>query len=178
MAPGLVAGSAAAIVAVFLSLPLRSPSDTLFNSVSVALAALLAGVLAEVIWRVVRGAEGWPVRFLVAWSVIYLPLAVAIITYGRSQLDHFVGFAAPLAFTVYVVTGVLTIGLPRYLPNMRWWCPVVAVGIAIALGFGLVNQADQESGRLELPPPGSRLAPAETAPPHGNVLVYEDYIQR
>lgn len=175
MTPGLVAGSVAAVLAVFLSLPLRSPSDTLLNSISVALAALLAGVLAEVIWRVTRRSQAWEVRFLVAWSVIFIPVAAGITLYGRSQLDHFVAFAAPLALTVYVVTGLLTIGLPRYFPNMRWWCPVVAMVIAVALGLALVNQVDQESGRLELPPPGSSLPPGELAPANRKVSVYEDY---
>ena len=156
MLAGLTAGSAASIVAVLVSLPLRSPSDTLFNSASVTLAALLAGLLAGVIWLILRRAQRPEMRFLVVWSVTFLPLALVIILIGRSQLDHFTAFAVPLALIIYLLTGVLTISIPRYLPNQRWWCATAAVVTALVIGLGLVTQTDQESGKLELPPPGSR----------------------
>ena len=156
MFAGLTAGSAAALVAVLVSLPLRSPSDTLLNSASVTLAALLAGGLAGVIWLILRRFQRPEMRFLIVWSATFLPLALVTILVGRSQLDHFTAFAVPLAMIIYLLTGILTISIPRYLPNQKWWCAGAAVVSALVIGFGLVTQGDQESGKLELPPPGSR----------------------
>ncbi len=156
---GIVAGSVAAVVAILVSLPLRSPSDTLFNSASLAVAALTAGVLAGAIWQALgRRPSGAPV-FLLVWTLIFVPVSVAAVWYGRSQLDHFTAFAAPLAVIVYGVTGVLTALLGRLLPNLRWWWGVIAVAAALLLGIGLVNQGDQESGELKLPPPNASAAP-------------------
>ena len=159
MLSGLTAGSVAAIFAVFVSLPLRSPSDTLFNSASVALACLLAGVVAGLLWLAVGRFQRRPVYFLAAWTALFVPAAIAVALYGQSQLDHFVAFAAPLAVIVYVVTGALTVAIPRYVPRLRWWQAGIAVVVALVIGIGLVNQTDQESGRLELPPPGSQVVP-------------------
>lgn len=161
MLAGLTAGSVAAVVAVLVSLPLRSPSDTLLNSGSVALASLLWGLVAGALWLALRRSRRPAVYFLVGWSALFLPAAIAVVLFGRSQLDHFVAFAVPLAAIVYVVTGAVTVFIPRYFPQLRWWQAGLAVIVALVVGIGLVNQADQESGRLELPPPGSRAVPGE-----------------
>ena len=161
MIPGLTAGALAALVAVLVSLPLRSPSAVIFNSASVCLAALMAGVLAGILWLAVRRSARPVSYFLALWSGIFLPVAGLTILFGRSQLDHFVAFAAPLALIIYAITGLLSIALPRYLPGIRWWHTAGALVVAVALGLGLVTQTDQESGRLELPPPGSHYLPRE-----------------
>ena len=163
MSSGLIAGSAAAVIAVVVSLPLRSPSDTLFNSASVALASLLAGALAGVLWWVLRDCGSRSVRFLAIWTLVFIPAVAALALYGRTQLDHFTAFVLPLAGIIYLVTGILTIAIPRYMPRISWWYAPVAVVIALVLGFGLVTQTDQESGRLELPPPGSYVVPSGPA---------------
>ena len=160
MSSGLLAGSAAAIIAVLVSLPLRSPTDTLLNSASVALASVLAGALAGALWWAFRGSNFRSVRFLVIWTLVFIPAAAAVALYGRTQLDHFTAFVLPLAGIIYLVTGILTIAIPRYLPGYPWWCAPVAVAVALVLGFGLITQTDQESGRLELPPPGSYVVPS------------------
>ncbi|MCY4365489.1 MAG: hypothetical protein OXE17_04610 [Chloroflexi bacterium] len=163
MLAGLTAGAAAAVVAVLVSLPLRSPSDTLLNSASVALAGLLAGALAGLLWLALRGSGRPALWFLAAWSAIVLPASAIVLVLGQSQLDGFVSFALPLAIIVYLVTGLLTVAIARKLPDFRWWYAMAAIGIALAAGFGLVTQSDQESGRLELPPPGSHSLPAEAS---------------
>ena len=161
MLAGLTAGSVAAVIAVLVSLPLRSPSDTLLNSASVALACLLSGLAAGLLWLAVRRSQRPSAYFLVAWSALFLSAAIAVVLFGRSQLDHFTAFAVPLAAIAYVVTGALTVSIDRYIPRLRWWQAGIAVVVALAFGIGLVNQTDQESGRLELPPPGSQAVPAE-----------------
>ena len=162
MLAGLTAGSVAAVIAVLVSLPLRSPSDTLMNSASVALACLLSGLVAGLLWLAVRRSSRPTVYFLVAWSALFLPAAIAVVLFGRTQLDHFAAFAVPLAVIAYVVTGVATVSIERYIPRLRWWQAGLAVIMALVIGIGLVNQTDQESGRLELPPPGSQAVPAES----------------
>ena len=168
---GLTAGSVSAIIAVLVSLPLRSPSDTLLNSASVSLACLLAGVVAGLLWLAVGRTQRQTAHFLVAWTVLYIPVAMGLVVLGQSQLDHFVAFAAPLAAIVYVVTGALTAAIPRSLPGLRWWHSGIAVVAALVIGIGLVTQADQESGRLELPPPGSWLTPSGTSSPDGTRII-------
>ena len=162
MLAGLAAGSVAAVIAALVSLPLRSPSDTLLNSASVALACLLSGLVAGLLWLAVRRSQRPTVYFLAAWSGLFLPTAIVVLLFGRTQLDHFTAFAVPLAVIVYVVTGGLTVSLPRYVPGLRWWQTGIAVVVAVVVGIGLVNQTDQESGRLELPPPGSQVVPGES----------------
>ena len=161
MFAGLTAGAVAAVVAVLVSLPLRSPSDTLLNSASVALVSLLAGALAGLLWLALKRTSRPTLGFLAVWSAIVLPASAVVLIIGQSQLDGFVSFALPLALIIYVTTGVLTVAIARYLPGFSWWYAVVAVVIALAAGFGLVTQSDQESGRLELPPPGSYSIPGE-----------------
>ena len=161
MLSGLTAGSVAAVIAVLVSLPLRSPSDTLLNSASVALACLLWGLAAGLLWLALRRSRRPVTYFLAGWSALFLPAAIAVVIFGRSQLDHFVAFAVPLAAIVYAVTGAVTVCIPRYIPRLRWWQAGAAVVVAVAVGIGLVNQTDQESERLELPPPGSQAVPVE-----------------
>jgi len=164
MLAGLTAGSVAAVVAVFVSLPLRSPSDTLLNSASVSLACLLGGAVAGLLWLAVGRTQRRTAYFLAAWTVLFVPLAIAVVLFGQSQLDHFVAFAAPLAAIVYVLTGVLTVSVACCFPGLRWWHAGIAVVAALVIGIGLVTQTDQESGRLELPPPGSWMVPSELSP--------------
>ena len=161
MLAGLTAGAVAAFVAVLVSLTLRSPSDTLLNSASVALAALVAGALAGLLWLALKRTSRPALWFLAAWSAIVLPASAVVIVFGQSQLDGFVSFALPLALIVYLITGLLTVAIAWKLPDLRWWYALAAIGVALAVGFGLVTQSDQESGRLELPPPGSHSLPAE-----------------
>ena len=163
MLSGLTGGSVAAIIAVLVSLPLRSPTDTLLNSASVALAGLLAGLVAGSLWLAMDRTQRRTVNFLAAWTVLYTPAAIG--------LDHFVAFAAPLAAIVYVVTGALTVAIPRWLPGLRWWHAGIVMAAALAIGIGLVTQTDQESGRLELPPPGSWIVPSGPSSAGGTRII-------
>ncbi len=171
MSAGLTAGSIAAIIAVLVSLPLRSPTDTLLNSASVALAGLLAGALAGIIWRFARRSAAGYIYFGGAWTVLFIPAALAVIFLGQSQLDNFAAFAIPLASIVFVATGLLTIAISRYFPQLRWWGAAIAIVAAVIVGVVLVGQTDQESGELQLPPPETRLAPAATRPEPTYLLI-------
>ena len=161
---GLTAGAVAAVVSVLVSLPLRSPSDALFNSASVALAALLAGAVAGLLRTLTRQRPSGGRYFLALWTALFVPAAVLLILAGQSQLDHFIGFAAPLSVIIFLVTASLTLLIPRWLPRLQWWGAALAVAAAIGLGLGLAEQGDQESGELRLPPPASRLVPGPLPP--------------
>ena len=49
---GLLAASIASILAVFVSLPLQSPDDTLLNSLTVVIGVLTLGLAAGISWTI------------------------------------------------------------------------------------------------------------------------------
>ena len=163
MRAGLVAGSIAAIIAVLVSLPLHSPVDSAFNSATVAVACLVLGAIAGVLWN--RMGERPLVVNGVLVVLFVLVLVVAFV--GNSFLDRFFSFVLPLAAIAFVVCIALTPLLASYFrrPDLGWkgWTPVVPVIAALVLGFALVTQGDAESGELALPPPPT-AAPATAAP--------------
>lgn len=160
MRAGLVAGSIAAIIAVLVSLPLHSPVDSAFNSATVAVACLVLGAIAGVLWN--RMGERPLVVNGVLVVLFVLVLVVAFV--GNSFLDRFFSFVLPLAAIAFVACIAFTPLMASYFsrPDLGWkgWTPVVPVVIALVLGFALVTQGDAESGELSLP----SAAPATTAP--------------
>tara|TARA_B100000315_G_scaffold132120_1_gene121568 strand:- start:110 stop:640 length:531 start_codon:yes stop_codon:yes gene_type:complete len=154
MVAGLTAGSIAAVVAVLVSLPLRSPDDILLNSATVTISSLLAGVIAGVVWRLVGNTPNRPRRFGLIWTAIFA--VVALITLGgETQLERFITFVLPLAAIVFALTGLLIIVVEGIPLRRRRWSAVAAVLLALALGTGLAGQGDEKSGDLQLPPPAS-----------------------
>jgi hypothetical protein len=111
MRAGLIAGSVAAVAAVLLSLPLHSPSDTLFNSAAVAVTAIAAGVAVAVLWRRLSGAHHLR-HFAATVIALFAATAVALIV-GEAQLERMLEFGLPLAALIFAVTGVLTPLLDR-----------------------------------------------------------------
>ena len=163
MRAGLAAGGIAAIIAVLVSLPLHSPVDSVFNSATVAVACLVLGAIAGLLWN--RIGERPLVVNGVLVVLFVLVLVVALV--GNGFLDRFASFVLPLAAIAFVVCIALTPFMSSYFnrPDLGWkvWTPVVPVVIALALGFALVTQGDAESGELALPPPPT-AAPATAAP--------------
>ena len=151
MAASIVAGSIAAVVAALVSLPLRSPDDILLNSVTVVAGALLAGIAAGLIWRVLSRHRRRTLLFLLS-GCLGFGLIALLAAAGETQLDHFAAFVLPLGAIVVSLTALLTLWLVgRPLPGPKW-LPLAAVVIALAVGIGLAGQGDEESGKLELPP--------------------------
>ncbi len=153
MRAGLTAGAVAAIIAVLVSLPLHSPVDSGFNSATVAIACLVLGVIAGLLWN--RMGERPVLIIGVLLALFILVLIVAIV--GNSFLDRFASFVLPLAAIAFVAVGALTPLLSSYFSrtDLGWkgWTPIVPVVVALVLGFALVTQGDAESGDLALPPP-------------------------
>jgi hypothetical protein len=175
MRAGLAAGAIAAIIAALVSLPLHSPVDSAFNSATVAVAALVVGVISGLLWARLSDRLLW---FLAALSGLFI-LALVIAFVGNTQLDRMVSFMVPLAAIVVVICAVLTPLLASYFLKstlgLLKWSPVIAVIVALALGFGLITQGDAESAELALPPPPSATAtpsaPAATAIPTATTAV-------
>ena len=165
MLAGLTAGAIAAIIAALVSLPLHSPVDSAFNSATVAVAALVVGLIAGLLWMRLSGKVLWYAGILAALFVVVLVVALA----GNTQLDRLASFSIPLAAIVIVVCAVLTPLLASFFLRpalgLLKWSPVIAVVVALAVGFGLITQGDAESGDLALPPPPSATAtPSAPAP--------------
>ncbi len=163
MRAGLAAGSIAAIIAVLVSLPLHSPVDSAFNSATVAVACLVLGAIAGVLWN--RLGEK---PLLVNGVLVVLFVVVLVVAFvGNGFLDRFASFVLPLAAIAFVVCIALTPLMASYFsrPDLGWkgWTPLVPVVVALVLGFALVTQGDAESGELALPPPPT--AAAATAAP-------------
>ena len=163
MRAGIIAGSATAVVAVLLSLPLHAPSDTLFNSASVAAGAVAAGVIAGLLWGALPAGPLRLPRFAAAEAALFAVTAVALVA-GETQLERMVEFGLPLATLIFAVTGLLTPALDRMPLPARWPAPAALV-VAIALGIVLVGEGDERSGTLSLPAPAAAAASARTPTP-------------
>ena len=165
MLAGLTAGAIAAVIAALVSLPLHAPVDSVFNSATVAVAALVVGVISGFLWSRFSDRLLW---FLTGLGAIFI-LALIIAFAGNTQLDRMVSYMVPLAAIVVVVCAVLTPLLASFFlkPTLGLlkWTPAVAVVIALIVGFGLVTQGDAESGELSLPPRPTAVAAAPTEAP-------------
>lgn len=148
---GLGAGSVAAIIAILVSLPLNSPDDILFNSVSVGFMAIGFGAVSGYAWHRSNG-PGLLNRRYVAASLGLSVAALAVALAAQTQFDNAVEFTVPLALIPIVVS---VVGTPFAARTSRFgiWFYGVLVIAAVILSISLVGQGDQESGSLSLPPP-------------------------
>ena len=151
---GLVAGAGAGIVAALVSLPLRSPDDILFNTATVVFGALVAGIAAGTVWRILGSERARSRSFAILLAAGFAVVALFAVI-GETQLDRFAAFVLPLAAIVFLMTGLQTPLMARSSILKRWWLPPAVLVLAFAVGIGLAGQGDQESGKLELPPRAS-----------------------
>ncbi len=161
MGPALIAASIAAIAAVVISLPLRSPHDTLVNSATVAILTLIVGVAAGLAWDRLSESADRLRNFVIVMAVALVVIAVGLVALD-TQLARSFSFGLPLAVVAFVGTAVLTVALDRVAALNRIWVPAVAVVAALAVAGALAGQGDAESGELELP---ARADPSPTAAP-------------
>ena len=172
MRAGIAAGSVAAIIAAMVSLPLHSPDDIFFNSATVVIGALMAGLGAGIVWHFLAGRRRGTLIFAAVW-VVAIAFTAAFALAGETQLDHFAAFVLPLGAIVFLLTGLLTILLHRIAIPAGWWSVLAAVAIALAVGAGLAGQGDERSGKLELPP----RAATSTAPQKDAATIRAAFIQ-
>ena len=159
MNAGITAGAVSAIIAVIVSLPLKSPDDVLLNSATVGIASLLVGLLSALMWRMLINTEKRVKNYAILWAVSSVTVGSMLISAFAVQLDNLVPFALPLTIIVCIVTGVLTPLLGRDPSPLRWWVAPAAVALTLALAIPLAEVGDQESGRLELPPKTGLVQP-------------------
>lgn len=155
---GILSGAIAAVIASLLSLPLRSPDDAFFNTASVTLGALLAGVVAGGLRRAL------PQRtFIIVWGAAFLATIGALAVAESAVFERMLSFGAPIAAVVFFVTGFGVVALTN---SGRARMPMIAGGAAVAalaVGLGLAGQGDGESGALALPAaPAATTAAAST----------------
>ena len=168
MLAGLTAGALAAVPATLVQLPLHSPVDVLFNSLTVAAGSLAAGIASGALWWVTRGSARGPRLFAVMWAAVFLAVCGAAVA-GDTQLDRTVSFVLPLAAIVMAATGILTPLLSRS-RRLSYPVAVTATAVAVGLGIGLAFEGDARSGQLELPP---RVHRFHTAPEGDGVAEVE-----
>ena len=150
MRTGLIAGSIAAIVAALVSLPLRSPLDNAFNTATVALASLIIGIAAGLVWDKLAASQR-RLPYYAGALVMGLIAVVVIAAVGDIWLERFLSFTAPLAVIAFSVSGVVAANLGRVpLTASRWPAPALLI-VAAVIGIGLVGQGDADSGDLSLP---------------------------
>ena len=159
MNAGITAGAIAAIIAVLVSLPLKSPDDVLLNSASVGIASLLVGLLSALMWRMLINTEKRVKNYAILWAVSSVTVGSMLISAFAVQLDNLVPFALPLTIIVCVVTGVLTPVFGRDRSPLKWWAAPAAVALTLALAIPLAEVGDQPSGKLELPPKTGLVQP-------------------
>ncbi len=147
---GLTAGAMAAIVASLVQLPLHSPTDVVFNSLTVTAGSLVAGLLAGALWATAQDSAPRRRFFYAVWLALFGIVAGAAAA-GDTQIDRMLSFVVPLAAIVMASTGI---GTPLLSDSGRLGllAASIAVAAAVGVGAGLATQGDAESGRLELPP--------------------------
>ena len=169
---GLTAGAVAAIVASLVQLPLHSPTDVVFNSLTVTAGSLLAGLLAGALWAFADKSASRRRLFYAVWLALFGIVAGAAAA-GDIQIDRMVSFVVPLAAIVMASTGI---GTPLLSDSGRLGllAASIAVVVAVGVGAGLATQGDAESGRLELPPRTHREMPGEDAGRETGLLAVVD----
>jgi peptidoglycan/LPS O-acetylase OafA/YrhL len=148
---GLIGGSVAGGAASLANLPLHAPIDTYFNSGTVTVGALIAGVAAGLVWRVVASRERGALLYVGALAIVAMVVAAAAFA-AASTLDRSVSYVVPLAGVVFGTLAVVPPLLSQRLGRRGTSIAIGALIFALALGGALSGQGDAESGRLELPP--------------------------
>ncbi len=156
---GLTSGALAAIVASLVQLPLHSPTDVVFNSLTVTAGSLVAGLLAGALWAIAVKSASRRRLFYAVWLALFGILAGAAAA-GDTQIDRMVSFVVPLAAIVMASTGIGT-PLLSGCRRLGLLAASIAVVAAVGVGAGLATQGDAGSGRLELPPRAHREMPDE-----------------
>ena len=151
LSAAFVAGSASAVAAALVSLPLRSPHDALLNTASVVWGVLALSVAGGLVWRRLSRGEHAARRFAAAMAAGFLAW-VGVAFALETMLERMVSFSVPLAAIGFGGVGLLTPPLSRAPLATRRPVMLAAIAIAVVIGIGLAGSGDQQSGRLELPP--------------------------
>ena len=164
MLAGLIAGGIAAVIASLVSLPLRSPVDSLFNTATVTVAALVVGVAAGLLWKLLASHPRRLPIYAGTLAMAFILVAVAALI-GNGVLERLASFAIPLAAIVFVVAGTLATAFRSVSLNALRALSAALVVASLAVGCGLMGQGDAESGELSLPERTTAPPPAAAPGP-------------
>lgn len=150
---GLATGALAALLASLTSLPLRSPDDAFFNTVSVTIGALLVGLAGGALWWAVGRRRSPFLVFILLMAVAFALVAMATVAlelWPGAPLDRIIQFMIPLAAIAFAGVALLTPLLAQSVLPLTWLAPAATIA-ALALGVVLAGQGDAPSGTLVLP---------------------------
>jgi len=148
MVPGLIAGAVGALVAVLLSLPLQSPDDIFFNSLTVGLGGAVLALVAGAAWNAVQRSQNAVRTFELAIGAGFVLVVLAALGL-ETQLARSFSYIAPIAAVDFGAIAILTPMLAQRAIPM--WAGAVAVVLPLALGAALMGQRDTQTAALALP---------------------------
>ena len=138
---GLGAGAIGAIVASLVSLPLRSPDETIANTLSVTVVSLLVGVAGGGLWRRLRATRNGRRTFLWTQAGGMLVALIAVAVIDRLYLGQLAPYALPLAILIFASVALLTPLLAAsHLPAWSMW--LLTAG-ALLIGAGLLGRGSE-----------------------------------
>ena len=156
MRQALFGGSAAAVVSALVSLPLHSPSDSLFGTITVVVGSLLAGLAAGTLHMFLARGPNLCKRFSILWLATFGTVVLATVLLG-TQIDRMISFGLPLTTITFVLIGASVLAAHRFPLLASWRLASIGLIVALAIGFAFANEGDQKSGRLELPPRSANM---------------------
>lgn len=139
-------------MAALASLPLRSPDDSFFNTGSVVIGCLLAGLASGFLWHSLASFRARQVTFVacaIAVFVIVAAVSFAMDAMPEAPIEHIPGFVVPLAAVLLASLATLQ---PYFFKVSRQRIPaaVGATVVALTVGVALAGQGDGQSGTLSL----------------------------
>ena len=164
MLAGLIAGSVAALVASLVSLPLRSPLDLAFNTLTITLASLVVGMASGLLWKTLADNPRRRLYYAGGLAAAFVVVAVVALV-GNMWLERFAAFTIPLAAIVFALSGILAPVVGGISGAAVRGLAVVLLIASVGLGVGLASQGDTESGELSLPERAEAPTPTPTEPP-------------
>ena len=145
---GLASGAVAAIVGTLLAFALRSPDDVVANSLTVAVGAMVIGLVSGLLWRRLRATSNGLTAF--RWALVggFVASLLAIAIVDQIALSSLIPYAAPIAGVIFFTVGWFT----PYFATLywAWWIPAILVLVALAMGVGLFGRGNVASGELSL----------------------------
>ena len=163
MLAGLIAGSVAALVASLVSLPLRSPLDIAFNTLTVTVASLVVGIASGLLWKAMADNPRRLLYYAGGLAAAFVVVAVVALV-GNMWLERFAAFTIPLAAIVFALSGILAPMVGGITVAAVRGLAVVLLIASVGLGIGLAGQGDTESGELSLPERVEAPTPTATEP--------------
>jgi len=131
---GLVAGAVGAVAASLISIPLDSPNQTVANTASITVVALLIGGFSGFLWRRVRASQHGLRTYRVSVALALVAALTALAITDLFGVDNVFSYAVAPALVIFVSIGLLTptldeLAIPQWI---GWAIVVVALVVAVS----------------------------------------------